>query len=188
MSKKTKSDASPCPWALASFRHGVSELHAADIPVVIVFRVTFFLFNPAFLCFRNPKHTNLDSSWRNLDDLRTYTKKLMPLLLIIPSSEYVACDKRKMLLYRRLMKKSYTMTRVMLRTTMGDAVKMKTMDTITSILAKAIWRNVLAFYLKKSQSRLFHRERIWMRRKGRAWIGRKKKRSPENEKEKNNHH
>ena len=36
------------------------------------------------------------------------------------------------------MKKSYTMVVVMLRATTGDAVRMKMVDTITSILARAI--------------------------------------------------
>ena len=47
------------------------------------------------------------------------------------------------------MKKLYTVLRVILRATMGDAVTMKMVDTITSILARAIWHNVLAFCLKK---------------------------------------
>ena len=37
-----------------------------------------------------------------------------------------------------MMKNSYTRLRAMLRTTIGDAVRMKMIDTITSILAKAI--------------------------------------------------
>ena len=43
-----------------------------------------------------------------------------------------------MLVYRLLMKKSYTMVWAMLEATTGDEVKMKMVDTITSILARAI--------------------------------------------------
>ena len=43
-----------------------------------------------------------------------------------------------MLVYRRLMKKSSTTLCVMLRAMIGDDVRMKMVDTITSILARAI--------------------------------------------------
>ena len=52
-------------------RYSVSELCTNDTHVAIVFTLAPSFFSPAFFCLRNPKHTNLDSSWRNLDDLRT---------------------------------------------------------------------------------------------------------------------
>ena len=144
------------------FRYSVSEPHKADTSVFAVFIVTpssfnsvflsFFVvtpafFNSVFLSFKNPKHESLASSWRNLDDLRTQTKKLMPLQLIMPSSMWIAWHNKNILLQRWLMKKSSTMLCVMPRMTMGNDVRMNMVDTITSILARAICRSVLAFCL-----------------------------------------
>ena len=60
---------SPC--ALAGFLYSVSELDTSRAPVVIVFTVTPAFLSPAFLRFKNLKHTSVASSWRNRDDLRT---------------------------------------------------------------------------------------------------------------------
>ena len=70
------------------FPYNVSELNGTVAPVVVVFTVALFVFNPSSLVlrFRNLKHTNLASSWPNHDDLRTKTTKLRPLQLSIPSS------------------------------------------------------------------------------------------------------
>ena len=54
-----------------SVLNSVAQLCTADDPVATVLTLTPSFFSPPFFCFRNPKHTNFDSSWRNLDDLRT---------------------------------------------------------------------------------------------------------------------
>ena len=56
-----------CPVVLYS----VSKLDTVDASVVIVFTFRLSFFSPAFLSFRNLKHTNVASSWRNLEDRMT---------------------------------------------------------------------------------------------------------------------
>ena len=60
----------------------------------------------------------------------------------------------------------------MLRAAMGEAVTIKMVDTITSILARAIWRNVAAFCFKKELTQVIglseeEKPACWLR--GMVW-------------------